>query len=121
MTPNKKTQRRRATEQQMQTGRHPPSAEVPSLGRRVRMSPTLRCRPKRCLMLRPVVQCSRVKICPGRPNQCMNLGVKLDLGEKPRISQRTKKLTLQHWLKINPATRTIVEPDLEHITIESLE
>ena len=51
----------------------------------------------------------------------MNFGVKLYLGENPRISQRTKKLTFQHWLEINPAAGTIVEPDLQRIRINLLE
>ena len=67
------------------------------------MFPPLRGRPERCLMLWPVVQCRRVEIGTGRPNQRMNFRVKLYLGEKRGISQWTKKLTFQDRLKIDAA------------------
>ena len=61
------------------------------------------------LMLRPIVQCRRVKVSPTRPHERMHLRVKLHLGKLLGFTQSAKQFSLQNGREIDAAREAIVE------------
>ena len=72
-------------------------------------------------MLRPVMQNGRVKICPGRPYESVNFGIKADTIELRRIAERTIQLAFENRLEVDLTAQPVIKPDAKAEGADALE